>query len=162
MIIIITFISFILEYIANGFFHGSIFSGLIVLSTLILVEPYFKKNKDKFYIYCFVVGFLYDLVYTGTYFMNAGLFLVIGWFCNYFNSITSNNFIASIIKLIILIALYRSFTFLFLGINGIIKLDLYLLFKSIYSSMIVNIIYGIVLYLFMYLISKKFDIKRIK
>ena len=64
IILIVTFLSFILEYIVNGFFHGTLLTGLIVFSSVILLEPYFKKNKELFFVYCFIVGFLYDFVYT--------------------------------------------------------------------------------------------------
>ena len=78
IIFIVSFLSFILEYVVNLLFHGSIFTGLIVFSSLVLLEPYFKKNNDRYFVFCFILGFLYDFIYTGTYFMNAGLFLIFG------------------------------------------------------------------------------------
>ena len=161
IILIVTFLSFILEYIVNGFFHGTLLTGLIVFSSVILLEPYFKKNKELFFVYCFIVGFLYDFVYTGTYFMNAGLFLIIGIFVDYINGITPNNWFVSIIELIFLISLYRFCSFMFLGINGVIDMSFRVLFKSIYYSLLMNLVYGIILYFVLYLISRKFNIKRI-
>lgn len=162
IIVIVSILSFILEYIVNGFFHGSIFTGLIVFSSLVLLEPYFKKNRDKYFIYCFIIGFLYDLVYTGTYFLNSGLFLIIGVCVSYINSVTPNNFIVTILELVVLIGLYRFIGFIYFGLNGFIDMSFNVLFRSIYSSLIVNVLYGIVLYFVLYLISLKFNIKRIK
>lgn len=161
IIVIVTFLAFILEYIFNGFFHGTIFSGLIIFSSLILLEPFFKKNKDKFFIFCFIVGFLYDIVYTGTYFMNAGIFLLVGVLVCFINSATPNNFIVSILELILMILVYRIITFLFFVFNDIIDFDFFLLFKSFYCSILLNLIYGIVLYFVLFLISRLFNVKRI-
>lgn len=162
IIFIVTFIAFILEYIVNGFFHGSIFTGLIIFSSFILLEPYFRKNRNRYYIYCFIVGFVYDLVYTGTYFLNAGLFLFIGILVCLINSFTPNNFIVSILELVVLIGVYRFLCFMFMFINGIVGFDLSILFRSFYCSLIVNVIYGIILYFILYLVSLKFNIRRIK
>lgn len=161
IIFIVSFLSFIFEYIVNLLFHGSILTGLIVFSSLVLLEPYFKKNNNRYFVFCFVLGFLYDFIYTGTYFMNAGLFLIVGFFVSYINSITPNNFLVSVLELILLIAIYRFFSFLFLCINGFIDFNFVLLFKSIYSSILVNLIYGAFLYFVLYLVSIKFHIKRI-
>ena len=161
MIFLISFFSFIFEYIFNILFHGSIFTGLIVFSSMVLLEPYFKKNKDKYFVFCFLLGLFYDIVYTGTYFMNAGFFLMIGVFVTYINSVTPNNFVVSILELIILIVFYRVLSFLFLVINGVVDLNIFLLFKSIYSSFLLNLIYSSILYFVLYLISIKFNVKRI-
>ena len=161
IIFIVTFLSFILEYVMNCFFHGSILTGLIVFSSMILLEPYFRKNKNMYFIYCFFIGLFYDIVYTGTYFMNAGFFLMIGVFVTYINSVTPNNFVVSILELIILIVFYRVLSFLFLVINGVVDLNIFLLFKSIYSSFLLNLIYSSILYFVLYLVSIKFNVKRI-
>ena len=161
IIFIVSFLSFILEYVVNLLFHGSIFTGLIVFSSLVLSEPYFKKNNDRYFVFCFILGFLYDFIYTGTYFMNAGLFLIFGIIVYYLNSITPNNFLVSTLELVLLIVFYRLFSFLFFCVNGVVVFDFMLLFKSIYSSILINLIYGVFLYFVLYLISIKFHIKRI-
>ena len=161
MIFLISFFSFIFEYFFNILFHGSIFTGLIVFSSMVLLEPYFKKNKDKYFVFCFLLGLVYDIVYTGTYFMNAGIFLIIGCIVIYIDSVTPNNLFVSILELLFLIVLYRFLCFLFLFLNGVIGFDLFLFFRSIYSSIILNIIYGVCLYFILIFISSKFKIKRI-
>jgi len=161
IIVFVTIISFILEYLFNGFFHSSFLVGLIIFSSLILLEPYFKKNKNMYFLYCFIVGFLYDYVYTGVYFMNAGLFLVIGVVVDYINSVSPNNLFVSILELLFLIVLYRFISFVFLGINGVVDFSFDILFRSIYCSLLLNVIYGVFLYFILYLLSLKFNIKRI-
>ena len=103
MIFLISFFSFIFEYFFNILFHGSIFTGLIVFSSMVLLEPYFKKNKDKYFVFCFLLGLVYDIVYTGTYFMNAGIFLIIGCIVIYIDSVTPNNLFVSILELLFLL-----------------------------------------------------------
>jgi cell shape-determining protein MreD len=161
IIIIVSIFSFLLEYLFNLFFHGTIFSSLIVFSSIILLQPYFKNNKFNYFLYCFVVGFLYDYIYTGLYFMNAGIFLLIGVIVLWINSISPNNFFVSILEIVFLICLYRFFSFLFLYINGFFIFDFGILFKAIYSSLLLNVIYGICIYLILYMVSCKFNIKRI-
>lgn len=161
MIILVTVFAFILEFFLNSFLYNSIFVPLVVITSLVLLQPYFKKNNNRYYIYCFLVGFIYDLVYTGFYFMDASLFLIIAIMVNFINSNTLNNLFVSLLEILLLIVLYRFMSFLFLGINGVIVLSFDNLFKSIYSSLLTNILYGVILYFVLYLISKCFRIKRI-
>ena len=161
IIFIVSFLSFILEYIVNGLFHGTIFSGLIIFSSMVILEPYFKKEKNKFFAFCFILGFLFDLIYTGTYFLNAGLFLSIGVIISFINRVTPNNFIVTILELIFLICIYRIFSFMFMFFNGIVSFDFDILCKSIYCYLITNVLYGSFLYFILYLISLRFKIKRI-
>ncbi len=161
MIITVTIISFILEFILNKTLYNSFLSPLIIFTTLIILEPYFKKHKNRYLIYTFTIGLIYDIVYTGTYLMNASMFLIIGIFVRLINKNTPNNFLITIIELIILICTYRFLCFIFLSIIGFIKFNLSIYFESVYTSIILNLIYGILLYFILYFISKKFNIKRI-
>ena len=162
MIVIVSIISFILEFLINYIFSDSCFYGLIVLSTLILVEPFFKRNKNLFFVFCFVMGFFYDFIYTGTYFMNAGLFMFIGLIVSFVNNVTPNNFFVSIFELFLLICFYRFLSFIFFVVNGVVSFDFSLLFKSMYCSFLINVIYGVVLYFILCFLSRLFKIKRIK
>lgn len=161
IILIVTFLAFIMEFIFNRFLFDSLFLPLIILTTIILVEPYFKKNKNKYYVYAFVVGFLYDLVYTGNYFMNSGWFLLIAVLVCFVNSNIPNNLIASILELLVLIIIYRLCSYSLFLINDMVSFSFVVILRSIYSSLILNVCYGVILYFILYFISKKFNIKRI-
>ena len=161
IILIVTILAFILEFIFNGMFYNSYFLPLVVISSLILLEPFFGKDKNRYLIYSFLIGLIYDIVYTGDYFLNAGMFLLIGFIVILINRNISNNFFTTLISLILLICLYRLLCFLYFGLLGIIDFNFNVLLKSIYSSLILNIIYGIILYFVLYFISKKFKIRRI-
>ena len=148
IIAIITFFSFLIEYFINFKFGGTIFTGLILFSSLIFLEPYFQNKKRKFFLFCFLIGFLYDFIYTGTYFMNAGFFLLFGVIINYFNHITPNNLFVLIFELICFIVFYRFLSFIFLFINGVVIFDFNILFRSIYSSIFSNVYFGYCLLIF--------------
>lgn len=160
IIFIVSFFSFVLEYVFNCFFHNSVFLPLVILTSLVLLRPYFKSSKSYF-IYCFLIGFLYDSIYTGNYFMNAGLFLIIGVLVSFISLNMPNNLFVSILEILVLVSLYRIFSFLFFFFNGVVSFSFKTIFESIYSSLILNIGYGIVLYFILYFVSKKFNIKRI-
>lgn len=162
IVLVITFISFIFEYVFNFLFHNSIFLPLTILTTLVLLEPYFDKKKNLYYVYSFIIGFLYDFVYTGNYFMDSGLFLIVAVVASFISSNMPNNFFVFLIKLLFLIAFYRVLSFLLFFVNGMIDFSFSLLFKSIYCSLVLNVFYGIILYFILYFVFKKFGFKRIK
>lgn len=161
MIIIITIISFILEFMLNSFLYNTVLIPLCVICTLILIEPFFYKNKTKYLIYSFTIGLLYDLIFTGNYFLSSGIFLLIASLIILINKITPNNLLISIIEIITFICIYRTISFLLMSIFQIIPFELELLSKSIFCSLSLNIIFSIILYFIMYIISKKFNIIRI-
>ena len=161
MIIIISFFSFILEYLFNYLLKKTLFLPLITLTTTVIVRPFFKKNNNLFYTFCFILGILYDLIYTGNFFLSAGIYLIIGIIINLISTNMPNNIFTSIFKIICAVIIYRTLCFLFFYINGITIFSISNLFKSIYSSLLLNIIYGTLIYLILYLLSKKFNIKRI-
>lgn len=160
MIILIMFFSFVFEFLFNSLFYNSLFLPLCVLISLILLEPFYR-NKDKYLIFSFIVGFLYDIVFTGDIFLNSSLFLLIGGVIVIINRATPNNLFITFFEIIIFIFLYRFFCFLFFGLMGVVSINFSGLFNCICSSFIFNIIYGIVLYFILFFLSLKFNIRRI-
>lgn len=160
MIIIVSFFSFILDFVFCYFFKDSLFLPLIILTSIVILRPYFK-NVSFYYLFCFLIGLLYDLVYTGNFFMSSSFFLIIGLLICFISANMPNNIFVSIFEIIISVILYRLMSFLFLFVNGVVVFSFSNLFKSIYCSFITNIIYGFILYYILYFISKKFNIKRI-
>ena len=161
MITIILCLSFAFEFLFNSFFYNSLFLPLCCLVSLILVEPFFNKDKSRFLIVCFLFGFLYDIVFTGNYFFNASMFLLIGGLVVIFNRSTPNNLFVSLVEIIFLIILYRTLCFLLFSLVGVVVFDFNILFRCVYCSFLFNIIYGFVLYFILYFVSKKFNISRI-
>jgi cell shape-determining protein MreD len=77
IVYLIGFLSFVFEFVFNKILYNSIFIPLIIITTLVVLEPYFS-NKKKYFIYCFLIGFLCDLFYTNSILVNASLFLILG------------------------------------------------------------------------------------
>lgn len=160
MIIIVSFFSFIFDFVFSYLFRDSLFLPLIILTSIVVLRPYFK-SINYYYLFCFTIGFLYDLVYTGNYFMSSAFFLIIGLLVCFVSANVPNNVFASILEIIFSIVLYRLMCFIFLFLNGVVSFSFTLLLKSIYCSLIINIIYGVFLYFILYFVSKKFKIERI-
>ena len=148
---------------------------LFLLTSLVILYPYFKNKKINFIIVCTVCGFLYDIILTNSSFINTLSFGIVGSLIekpadpnpegslivlcyNYINyNIYSSNFLN-----IIMIILYRIISYLILCIIDFIKFNEMDLLESIYNSLLVNVVYGIIIYIIIDLLSKIFNIKRIE
>ena len=160
MVYILVIISFLLESaITNIVSIDSIFIPLFKLTSLVILYPYFK-NKTNFIIACLICGFIYDVSFSDSVFINTISFGISGFLTvlayNYFkHTIYSSNFIN-----IFIIVLYRIISYVLLVIVDYMNFKWFILIKGIYSSIIINIIYGIFIYLISNFLSKMFNIKK--
>ena len=160
MSIIIIIISFFLDSIISNLIGlNSIFMPLCTLMSLIIIYPYYKFKND-FLITSFITGVCYDLIYTNTIVVHGFLFLIMAFIIIELNIVLSNNYINVAIMGIVLIIVYRSLTYGFLLITGNISFDILALFKSIYSSVIINVIYVSLAYIITDMISIKLKIRK--
>lgn len=143
MIYLILVISFLLDNLISFFLNiNLLFNPLLSLVSLIIIFRYYhKKDENKYLITSFVLGLVYDIVCTDTIFLNAGIYLLLSLFIIKFYKIFSYNLLNSAILLIIVIIIYRSITFLVLSNFNFISFNLYHLLQSIYSSLILNLLY---------------------
>ena len=163
MIYIVIIFSFLFESIFSNIVNSySFLTPLFLLTSLSILYPYFKKNKFNFVIACIICGFFYDIAFTDSLFINTITFglcseiIILGY--NYVNyNIYSSNFIN-----IINIVFYRVLSYLFLCIVDFINFNESILLEGIYNSLLVNVIYGIILFIIIDLISKIFNIKRVE
>ena len=158
MVIIILIISFILDNIlSNLLLVSNLLYPLCSLLSLVIIFPYFKKRDlKKYYIYSMILGLLYDIVYTNTLFLNFVLFFLVAILIRTIYNVAPYNMITTLLSSIFIIILYRLSIYLILVIINYEVLDINILFRSIYSSLIINLIYV----LLFYSISRK--IKNIK
>ena len=158
MILLINLISFFLDGILSLFMSkDSIFLPLFTVLSLIEVYP-LLKNKRKLIIIGIIMGFLYDIVYTQTLFMNTIIYFFVSLtIIEAFKFLSYNSF-NSLILSFFMIVLYRILSYTFFFILNDVKLNLSLLFKSIYSSLLLNLIYSI-LFNFVYFKLKVQDKK---
>ena len=163
MIYIIIIFSFLFEATFSNIVNtNSFLIPLFLLTSLSILYPYFKNNKFNFVIVCIICGLFYDISLTNSTFINtisfgfcSGLIIIIYNYMNY--NIFNSNFIN-----IINIIFYRIISYLLLCIIDIIKFNEFSLIEGIYNSLLVNVIYGIILFVIVNLLSKIFNIKRVE
>lgn len=149
--------SLVFDFLFNSFLYNTIFIPLIFITFIVILEPYFI-NKKKYFIYCYVIGFLYDLIYFNSFFLQASLFLIIGFIVYEVNKNLVKNIFISLLEVVIGIIIYRILSFFFYVINGLVIMDFYVLFESIYRSILFNVFFFSVIYF----VFKKIKFKSIK
>lgn len=142
-------IGFYLEGIYSNFVSIStrVFNPLFSLITLVLIYPFFKE-KRKYLLVCFGYGILYDFIYTDTLIFHGLLFLLIGYLSCYMHKLFSFNFLNIILITSTSILFYRLLSYIFLCLVGGYSFIWIKLLYSITSSIIINIFFAIILYLF--------------
>lgn len=148
-IIVMLSIAFYLEGIFSNFVSIStkFFNPLFALITLVSVYPFFKENR-KYFLVCFGYGILYDLIYTDTLVFHGFLFLSIGYLSYHMYKLLSLNILNTILIVFISILGYRLISYILLCLVGGYKFIWIKLIYSITSSIIINIFFATVLYLF--------------
>ena len=160
--LVLVFSIFFEASFTNLISYSSTFLPMFLLSSLVILFPYFKNKNQNFLIVSGICGILYDIVFTNTLFINTlsfiicGILILLGY--NYFNyKIYSCNILN-----IIIIILYRIISYTFLCVIDYTVFNDNILLKGIYSSILINIIYGIILYIILDLLSNILNIKRMK
>ncbi len=158
-IITILAFSFVFEGIFSNFISTySFFSPLFVLMSLIIIYPFLINDKRNYYKCCFIIGLLYDLIYTDTIIVHAFLFLLFGFLITKINVILTNNNINVMVVALIMIVLYRIVLYCLLILTSNVNPNLFNFIQSIYLSLLANIIYIVVMNIITDKISYKFKI----
>ncbi len=154
--ILLIIISLIFDGLLSSF--SNIFIPLFTLSSLVIIY----KKKKNFIWYSLIIGLLYGIIFTNMFLLElisyylCSIFIVI-----YFDKMKynlMNTFLITIINII----LYRTINFLILCFSRIIKFNIFLLFKSIYSSILINLIYIAIMYFVFIKIFNKSNKKKYK
>lgn len=109
-----------------------------------LVSLIFLKKDKNYYIKCFFIGVLYDLVFTNLFIINGIIYLFIGLIIKKIKNFNINNIIIGII----IIILYQLILFILFNIS---KYQIYSLEEFIYilpRYFIINIIYILIINIF--------------
>lgn len=146
--IIILIVSFLLQSLLSNFIgiNTNLFNPTFPIIALLIIYPYFKKENKKYLIYSVVYGLLYDLFYTETFILYAFIFFLIALLIIKLNKYFSKNIINIIIMTILIVISYRVIVYTLLVLINYLSFNIFVLFKSIYSSLILNILYAVVLY----------------
>lgn len=138
---ILALISFVLDGVLSLLIkQDSIYIPLLSIMSLVIVYPYIK-DKQRIFIIAGIVGLLYDVVYTQTLFLNTILFCFLALVVLLFYKYIPINIVNSYILAILLIFLFRGFSYLALIFFNELSFNWNALFKSIYSSIITNLLY---------------------
>ena len=160
MIPTVIVLSFFLEIMfSNIVTFSSLFIPLFLIVSLVLMYPYFK-SKLYFIIACAICGLIYDLGFLNTAFINTLCFTATGLMIMLIHSYMNYNLVSTNIVNIIIIVFYRIISYLLLCLTAYTNFHITTLFRGIYSSLIINIMYGIIVYLLLNLICKRFNIKK--
>lgn len=138
---IIVFISFILEILISTFLNQNSYFLPLFVFLITMEEANKRKNIKESLSFSFLIGFIYDIVMTNTYFFNATIFLIISLINKKYNKYVNKNNVTFLIYFILEIFLYRLFTYLVLVIIKYKIVSIKLFIKSIISSIILNLIF---------------------
>ena len=145
-------ISNYLPYLVNDL---SLFTPLFTLISIFIIYPFYRKKEKRYFIHIFILGIIYDLLYTNLLFFTGVLFIIIGLVVKFIVENYELGFIKILIYMIIIIVLYESITVLFLGIYNIVPVSFNKLIYKISHSLIINLIYGELLFIIIKLIPKR-------
>lgn len=162
MIIFVSIISFLLDGILSRYLMGTLFLPLLTLVSIVIIYPYFRNNNYRYLKYLALIGLLYDIVYMNTVFYNFFIFLLLGIVVIIIEYILSNNLYVNCLISVTCIIFYRLINYLFFNIFRNYDITLNELLKSLYSSLLLNIIYCIAIYLITNYYSTKHKILKSK
>lgn len=159
--IIILIVSLLLDGILSNYLPFlvndlSLFTPLLTLVSIFIIYPFFKKKEIPYFIIVFVTGMIYDLFYTNLLFFNAVLFLSISLITIYIYKNLEVNSTKLILYLIIIVAAYESLTGIILFIYNVVPVTIPKVLYKITHSLILNIIYGELLYGIIKVLPKKY------
>ena len=163
---IIIVVSFIFDLILSNFLpymEGdlSFFTPLITIISIFLIIEFFDKEDYKYYITCFVTGMIYDLFFTDLLFLNGFLFLGLGFVSKFIYKNEKMDYIRVIFYLIFIICLYEGSVALLITVFNIVPVTIGKVFYKISHSIILNVIYGEILFFIINMIPKRFKRKRL-
>ena len=143
----------ILPYIPNDL---SLVTPMLTIVSLILIYPFYKKKERKYFITVFIVGMIYDLLYTNLLFFDSLVFLFFGIIIKFIY----NNLYVSHIKLslyiILLIAFYELIMTVFILIFDLVPITPQELLYKITHSLLLKILYGVIVFGIIRLLPEKF------
>ena len=142
-----------LPYLVNDL---SIFTPLFTVVSIFIIYPLNRKKETKFFILIFIVGIIYDLLYTNLLFLNGLLFVLIALLSKVIYKNFETGYFKLIIYTILIIIVYESVYAGILFIYRVVPITFYKLIYKISHTLILNIIYTEILYLIINKLPKKY------
>lgn len=117
----------------------------LLLTTLFIIYPKYKKRNVTYNMILIITGILYDLLYTNLLFFHAIVFLIVGIIIKYLYKNYNQSTIINVFSLITVIAIYIaliSISMLMFETTNIIISDI---INFIIKSLFINILYLLLL-----------------
>lgn len=151
MAILIIGISLILDGILTNYLPFlpndlSLFTPLLTITSLVLIYPFFRKQEKNYYISLFITGIIYDLFYTNLLFFHAVIFLLLGVIIRFIYKNYEITPIRIIIYISIIIICYEFLEGFILYIFQIVPVSIEKILYKIKHSLIINLVWGEIIY----------------
>ena len=137
------FLTLFLPYLPNNL---SLFTPMLTLVSLLLIYPLYRKKEKHYFITIFIVGLIYDLLYTNLLFYDSIIFTLFGLIITNIYKNLDVSHIKLSLYIIFLIILYEVILGLFIIIFNLVPITLTKIIYKITHSILLNIIYGEVVY----------------
>ncbi len=163
IIIFAVIISFFLESISSNFISmdSILFLPLFTIVSLVIIYPFFNKKEIDYLKICGIFGLLYDIVYTDTLSLHLLLFVILGYIITKINNILNTNYLSLCLMIPIVIIIYRFCSYGILCLSGFLTFSWTNLGMSVTSSILLNVIYGEILYFITDKLAKKLKIYKV-
>ena len=151
MAILIIGISLILDGILTNYLpflpnNLSLFTPLLTITSLVLIYPFYRKQEKNYYITLFITGIIYDLFYTNLLFFHAVIFLILGVIIKWIYKNYEITPIRIVIYISIIIICYEFLEGFILYIFQIVPVSIEKILYKIKHSLIINLVWGEVIY----------------
>ena len=156
MVISLIFDGIIINYLPYLVNDLSFFTPMFTLISIFIIYPLYRKKEKYYFIALFILGIVYDLMYTNMLFFNATIFIIIGLFTKIINKNLELSILKNIIYIIFIIIIYEFVTAIILYIYNIVPISIDKVLYKIIHSIILNVIYGDILFLFIKVLPKKY------
>lgn len=135
----------------------SLFTPLLTVTSLVLIYPLLYKQQKRYFITIFILGIIYDLFYTNLLFFNGLIFLFLGFVIIKIYQLFGSGYIKVIITIILIIILYELLNVSIFLIFNLVPITLDKITYKISHSILLNLIYGEIIYIVLKLIPKKYS-----
>lgn len=147
------FLTLFLPYLPGGL---SIFTPMLTIVSIFIIYPLYRKQEKKYFTILFIVGIIYDLLYTNLLFYDSLVFMFLGLIIKKIYKDFTVEHIKLSIHIIILIMIYELLFSLFIIVFNLVPISLSRIIYKITHSILLNIIYGELLYTIIKLLPNKY------
>ncbi len=163
MIVTTLIVSFFLEgAFTNLISNNSLFVPMFTITSLTILYPYFNNKQPKFMMMATLFGFFYDIIYTDSLFVNTFSFLIASIAIIIIYNYINMNWININVLNIVIIAIFKVVSYMILCMVGYMHFKSNILIQGIYHSILVNILYGIILYVVTDGIGRKLHLRKME